>query len=115
MCFKAIKGLLESPDLNGCELMLFLLNFATGDDIWEKYYEDNQSNVTEMTWEILDWYKKAVLLTREVDVEMEAIALSRIGELYDKIFKLKSNAARNFKRAIQLALSLYPQAFNNEG
>ena len=53
-----------------------------------------------MAWETLDWYKKAVLKTREVDVEMEAVALSRIGELYDVVFKLKPNAKKYFKTHI---------------
>lgn len=68
-----------------------------------------------MAWEILDWYKKAVLLTRELEVEMEAIALSRIGRVYDKVLKMKSKAKENFKRSIELALTMLPRTFNNEG
>ena len=68
-----------------------------------------------MAWETLDWYTKAVINTREIDIEMEAIALSRIGKLYDKVFRLKSSAKRNFDKAIQLALSLHPRTFNTEG
>jgi hypothetical protein len=39
-----------------------------------------------MIYEIIDWYKQAVLRTREMtEVEVEAIALSRIGKVYDKV------------------------------
>lgn len=68
-----------------------------------------------MAWETVDWYKRAVLKTREVDVEMEAIALSRIGKFYDIVFKLKPNAKYNFNRSIQLAHSLHPRTFDREG
>ena len=68
-----------------------------------------------MAWEILDWYKKAVLLTRELEVEMEAIALSRIGRVYDKVLKMKSKAKENFRRSIGLALTMLPRTFNSEG
>lgn len=72
--------------------------------------DDNQ-----MAWDILDWYKKAVLLTRELEVEMEAIALSRIGRFYDVVFKIKSRAREAFTAAISLALSMHPRTFDNDG
>ena len=68
-----------------------------------------------MAWDILDGYKKAVLLTDELEVEIEATAISRIGSLYDKVFKLKSKARESFKAAIALALSMHPRTFSNDG
>ena len=76
--------------------------------------EEESLNVN-MIWEIVDWYKQAIILTREKDVEVEAIALSRLGRLYDRVFKLKYKASENYKRAIQLAFSLHPRSFNKEG
>lgn len=44
-----------------------------GDDLLEKatrYYETIDMN---MVWEIIDWYKQAILLARELDIEQEAL------------------------------------------
>ena len=42
------------------------------------------------------------------------MALSRIGELYDKVLKLKSRAKDYFKLCMQLAVSMYPRNFSSE-
>ena len=89
--------------------------FFSGDELYARYCEGERNCEMEMAWDILDWYKKAVLLTHELEVEIEAIAISRIGRLYDKVFKLKSKARENFKAAIALALSMHPRTFNNDG
>ena len=68
-----------------------------------------------MAWEILDWYKKAKGLTREIDIEMEAQALSRIGKFYDEVMESPSKAKPNFKEAIHLAQSLPHKNLANEG
>ncbi|XP_065053598.1 uncharacterized protein LOC135682566 [Rhopilema esculentum] len=87
---------------------------SIGDDLLEKYCKKDGAVDMTMAWEVLDWYKKAALATREIEVEMEAIALSRIGKLYDEVFAIKSKARENFKRAIELAISMHPRTFNNE-
>ena len=58
---------------------------------------------------------KPLLLARETDMEVEAIALSRLGSVYDKILKDKIHAKTYFRRSIQLAMSLHPRTFDNEG
>ena len=59
---------------------------------------------------------QATLRTREVtEVELEAIAVSRIGRVYDKVLKLKYRAKEYYKLAIQLAFSMHPRTFNTEG
>ena len=47
-------------------------------------------------------------------VEMEAMAVSRIGGLYDKVLKLKSRAKDYFKLCMQLAVSMHPRNFSGE-
>ena len=59
-------------------------------------------------------YKKSILLTRETDVEIECIALSRMGRVYDKILKLKIRAKESFKLALNLSQTLYPRTFLND-
>ena len=93
-----------------------MIFFLQGDELFGNYYceEDENCNI-DMAWEIIDFYKKATLLTRELEIEIEAIATSRIGRIYDKIFKVKSDARENFKRAIELALTMHPRSFENDG
>ena len=50
-----------------------------------------------------------------VQLEMEAIAHSKIGELYDKVLKQKDKARLNFKRSIILANSMSPRNFAMDG
>ena len=68
-----------------------------------------------MVWKVVDLYKEAIILTRENDMEVEAIALSRLGNINDKILKDKLKAKAYFRRAIQLAMSLHPRTFDSEG
>lgn len=68
-----------------------------------------------MAWEVADWYRKAILLTKEHDIENEAIAYSRLGRLYEKVFKINYRAKENYKRSLQLAQSLYPMTFTEFG
>ena len=46
---------------------------------------------------------------------MEAIALSRIGRVYDEVLKKKDKAKEYFRRSVQLAHSLHPRTFNSQG
>ena len=48
-------------------------------------------------------------------MELEAIAVSRIGRVYDKVLKLKYRAKEYYKLSIQLAFSMHPRTFNTEG
>lgn len=83
----------------------------TGDDLLEKatrYYETIDMN---MVWEIIDWYKQAILLARELDIEQEAIAMQRIGRVYAKVLKFKPQAKEYYKRAVQMAVSMAPRTF----
>ena len=83
-----------------------------GDSLQEAFCKSSdKKGFTEMGLEVLDWYKKAVLASREIDVEMEAIALTRIGMLYDEVLDTKHYAKHNFKKAIELAPTLDPETF----
>ena len=47
-------------------------------------------------------------------VEMEAMAVSHLGAVYDKVLKLKSRAKDYFKLCMQLATSMHPRNFSGE-
>ncbi|XP_033125983.1 uncharacterized protein LOC117123991 [Anneissia japonica] len=86
----------------------------TADDLKQNILMSEENLSIDMVWEVLDWYKKAILLTREKDVELEAIAMSRMGVIYDSILKLRFKARPYFKGAITLAHSLHPRVLTNE-
>ena len=58
----------------------------------------------DMVWEVVDCYMEAIVLAKEINIEVEAIALSRLGSVYDKILKDKIRAKTYFTRSIQLAI-----------
>ncbi|XP_071949809.1 uncharacterized protein [Antedon mediterranea] len=87
---------------------------ATADQLKEKILMNEEDLNFDMVWEVLDWYKKSILLTREKDVELEAIAMSRIGAIYDIVLKLKFKARPYFKGAITLAHSLHPRVLTHK-
>ena len=66
----------------------------------------------ELIWDVIDWYKQATILARELDIEQEAIALSYLGYVYDKVLKIQSKAKEYFMRSLQLAESLKPRTFS---
>ena len=45
---------------------------------------------------------------------MEAMAVSRLGSVYDEVLKLKSRAKDYFKICMQLAISMQPRNFSGE-
>ncbi|XP_052057822.1 uncharacterized protein LOC127698399 [Mytilus californianus] len=86
-----------------------------GEELFRKLLMDEEKLNIDMVYEVIDWHKQAVLQTREItEVEMEAIALSRIGKVYDKVLKLKYKAKEYLLRAMQLANSMHPRIFHGE-
>lgn len=86
-----------------------------GDDLFKKVLMDEENLNIDMVYEVIDWYKQAVLRTREItEVEVEAIAMSRIGKVYDKVLKLKYKAKEYIMRSMQLANSMHPRIFHDE-
>ncbi|KAJ8305731.1 hypothetical protein KUTeg_016276 [Tegillarca granosa] len=84
----------------------------TGDDLLKMVLIDEETLNIEMVWDIIDWYRQAIVLTRDLDMEMEAIALSRLGVVYDKVLKLKPKAKECFMASVRLAESMHPRTFN---
>ena len=48
-------------------------------------------------------------------MKQEAIALYKIGLVYDKVFKLKFRAKAYLKKALEMAQSMTPRTFTTEG
>ncbi|CAH1782055.1 unnamed protein product [Owenia fusiformis] len=83
----------------------------TGDELFRHITLDEEEVNIDMVWEVVDWYKKSILQTREIDLEREAIALSKLGNVYDRVLKLKSYAKRNYMRCMELVNTLHPRTF----
>lgn len=79
---------------------------ATGDEILRKAVCENEELNMDLVYESLDFYRKAALLTREKDMESEAIATSRIGRVFSEIFKNGGKAAQFHYQATKLALTV---------
>ncbi|XP_069111521.1 uncharacterized protein [Argopecten irradians] len=88
---------------------------AVGDKLFQQAMKDRENVNMDIVWDIVDWYKSAVLRTRErTEMEQEAIATSRLGKLYDKVLKMKDKAHEYVMRSIQLAHSMAPRTFTTE-
>lgn len=75
--------------------------------------EEEELNMT-LIFEVIDWYKQAVVLAREVEIEQEAIAESRLGVVYDKVLKMTFRAKAYFTHSFELAESLKPRVFTSK-
>ena len=62
-----------------------LLSVSTGEELLEKVVRDEEILNIDMVWEVVDWLSQAVQLTRDHDLEMEAVALSSLGKVYDQV------------------------------
>ncbi|XP_060592614.1 uncharacterized protein LOC132747295 [Ruditapes philippinarum] len=87
----------------------------TGDILLDKVLKEEETLNMDMIWEVMDWYKNAILRARDVDMKQEAIALYKIGIVYDKVFKLKFRAKTYLKKSLELAQSMTPRIFTSEG
>lgn len=79
------------------------------DDLFTNQIEDCEKIDMRMMWTILDMYKEAVLLSQELDIENEACALSRLGRMYDKVFKIRGKSHQYYRRAFDLVQTLFPK------
>ena len=76
--------------------------------------DDDEDLDMDLLWEAMDWFKRAELLTRELDVEQEARALSYMGKIFFKVLKLRERASESLVRCIQLAMSAHPRTFDSQ-
>lgn len=64
-----------------------------------------------LIFEVIDWFKQAVVLARNVEIEQEAIAESRLGYVYDKVLRITLRAKAYYTHCLELAESLKPRMF----
>ncbi|XP_067650439.1 uncharacterized protein [Haliotis asinina] len=86
----------------------------TGDALFTQLVVEEEFLSFTRVYDVIDLYHKAVLLTRGQDLEMEAIAHSRLGRVYDRILKIRSKAKENYRYSLDLAQSMEPRNFQTE-
>ena len=84
------------------------------DQLLETYIYDVEDLDVNAIWQVIDYYTESVVLTRENDVEQEAISLTKIGILYHKVLLQKRRAKEVLMRVLQLAQSLQPRNLSQE-
>lgn len=84
-----------------------------GNQLLEVALQEEEELDMNLIFEVIDWYKQAVVLAREVDIEQEAIAESRLGVVYDKVLKITLRAKAYFTHSFELAESLKPRMFTS--
>ena len=87
---------------------------AQGDQLLQLALQEEEELDMPSIFEVIDRYKQAVVLAREVDIEQEAIADSRLGVVYDKVLKMTFRAKPYFTHSFELADSLKPRIFTSQ-
>ena len=47
-------------------------------------------------------------------IELEAMALSHLGKVYDQVLKIRYRASSCFKKCLELAVTLFPRVLTTE-
>ncbi|KAK7476449.1 hypothetical protein BaRGS_00032284 [Batillaria attramentaria] len=83
-----------------------------GEELLGHVLLDEEDLNIDAVWTVVDAFKESAMLTREHDIELEAMAYSALGRVYHKVLKLKYYAKRYLTRALQLASSMMPRNFS---
>ncbi|KAI5071892.1 hypothetical protein GOP47_0014143 [Adiantum capillus-veneris] len=86
-----------------CEAMQAV---ALGDKYLSDALMDSEELDMERVKDSLDCYRQASLATRELDMETEAVAVSRIGKVYSDVLSLPNEAHKYHFQALRLALTV---------
>ena len=82
---------------------------VAADRVLEAAVNTEDSIKVELAWVAADDYRQAVLLSQELNVEVEAEAFSGMGRIFNVVFHDHDRAARFFNHSIALALTLHPR------
>lgn len=86
---------------------------SLGDELFELALQEEENFGMELIPDVIEWYKQAVNFAREINIGLvhEAIARSRLGEVYDKVLKNTDLAKVHFTKCLELVEALKPQTF----
>eukprot|EP00457_Paulinella_chromatophora_P006226 gb/GEZN01006244.1/.p1 GENE.gb/GEZN01006244.1/~~gb/GEZN01006244.1/.p1 ORF type:complete len:483 (+),score=80.81 gb/GEZN01006244.1/:75-1451(+) len=84
-------------------------------DMLFKHHLQEQEQVQPVIyWQVLDGYRRSVVLTRNVDLENEAVSMSRIGRMHADTILDKDQANLVYTKVIELADALRPKDVSGE-
>ncbi|KAL3832489.1 hypothetical protein ACJMK2_024129 [Sinanodonta woodiana] len=110
---KEVKILEEDVNMHTC-IAKAMQSRATGDKMFETIMMDEELLNMDMVWEVIDWYKDSILQARDLDIKLEAISLSRLGTVYNRVLKIGFKAKEYLKKSIELAQTLRPMDVTSE-
>ncbi|XP_015771618.1 PREDICTED: uncharacterized protein LOC107349932 [Acropora digitifera] len=84
---------------------------SLGDELLELASQEEENFDMELIPDVIEWYNQAVNFAREIGLVQEAIARSRLGEVYDKVLKNTDLAKVHFKKCFELVEALKPCTF----
>eukprot|EP00049_Salpingoeca_infusionum_P007027 m.114614 g.114614 ORF g.114614 m.114614 type:complete len:493 (-) comp13544_c0_seq1:430-1908(-) len=83
-----------------------------GDELLRISIEDCAVLPMDLAWEATDSYHAAkVIASENADLENEARALCRLGNIYTSVFKMPQLGHTNAKKGVEIALSMRPMTF----
>lgn len=78
----------------------------TGEQLQRRVLEEEEELQVDMMWEVVDWYKQAIIQTKDLDIENETRANGQLALAFDKILKDTVRARHYLTATIQLGLSM---------
>jgi hypothetical protein len=84
-----------------------------GELAWKSAIQDNEHLQMELVWDAVDHYNQAIILAREKCLESEAVAQSRLGELFQVLF-VTDKSKEHYRAAVDLALTMTPRNFQRQ-
>lgn len=100
-----VQGLQESVYVQQC-ICQAMQAITLGDEVLSEALTEEEGIDMEGVKDSLDHYRGASLATRELDMETEGIAMSRIGKVYSEVLKLHEAAHKYHFQAARLALTV---------
>ncbi len=83
------------------------------DRMFDDYVMQSEELNFPMVWTILDMYKASEMHCRNVDIENEAISISRQARIFYKILNLRFKAHTYYRASFDLATALHPKDMTN--
>lgn len=83
---------------------------SLGDELLELARQEENFD-RDLILNVIGWYEEAVNFAREIDLLHEAIAISRLGMVYDMVLKTTDLAKAHFTKCLELVEALKPYSF----
>ena len=84
------------------------------DILYHKAINETEDLDLELIWDSIDLYREAIRKAVNKDLEIEAEILSKIGTIYENVFKINEKSKEYYMACFSLAESLKPKIFTNK-